>query len=115
MASLHSPLSTLRGRSCGRPRMTQGQDGYATPFLYDSFIRDSTPVYPDAPKKPANALRFTKTSAKRLRGHSSPKQLSGEYLGTVCASVANPAFTKKFADVHLDFRLVGFVPRQVKC
>jgi hypothetical protein len=30
--------------------MTQGQDGYATPFLYDSFIRDSTPVYPDAPK-----------------------------------------------------------------
>src|ERR1051325_4195445 len=100
MASLHSPLSTLRGRSCGRPRLTQGQDGYATPFLYDSFIRDSTPVYPDAPKKPANALRFTKTSAKRLRGHSSPKQLSGEYLGTVCASVANPAFTKKLGDVQ---------------
>ena len=28
--------------------MTRGQDGIATPFLYDSFIHNSTPVYPGA-------------------------------------------------------------------
>src|SRR6266851_8426166 len=27
MPSLHVPLSTLRWRPCGRPRMTRGQDG----------------------------------------------------------------------------------------
>jgi len=31
-----------------RPRMARGQDGFATPFLYDSFIHYFTPVYPDA-------------------------------------------------------------------
>jgi len=28
--------------------MVRGQDGFATPFLYDSFIHYFTPVYPDA-------------------------------------------------------------------
>jgi len=28
--------------------MVQGQDGFAIPFLYDSFIHYFTPVYPDA-------------------------------------------------------------------
>ena len=28
--------------------MDRGQDGFAIPFLYDSFIHDFTPVYPDA-------------------------------------------------------------------
>jgi hypothetical protein len=28
--------------------MARGQDGFAIPFLYDSFIHDFTPVYPDA-------------------------------------------------------------------
>src|SRR4029079_4087059 len=41
---------TLRLRSCDRPRMTRGQDGSLLLFLYDSFIHDSTPVYPDAPQ-----------------------------------------------------------------
>ena len=41
---------TLRVRPHDRPRMTRGQDGFATPFLYDSFIHYSTPVYPDAPQ-----------------------------------------------------------------
>src|SRR5690349_15530449 len=41
---------TLRLRSCGRPRMTRGQDGSPLLILYDSFIHDSTPVYPDAPQ-----------------------------------------------------------------
>ena len=42
--SLHIPLSTLRLRSCGRPRMTRGQDGSLLLFLYDSFIHYSMPV-----------------------------------------------------------------------
>jgi hypothetical protein len=46
--SLHIPLSTLRLRSCGRPRMTRGQDGSLLLILYDSFIHYSLPVYPDA-------------------------------------------------------------------
>src|SRR6202008_679609 len=41
---------TLRLRSCDRPRMTRGQDGSLLLILYDSFIHDSTPVYPDAPQ-----------------------------------------------------------------
>src|ERR1041384_4487575 len=46
---------TLRVRPHDRPRMTRGQDGFATPFLYDSFIHYSTPVYPDAPQvRPAS-------------------------------------------------------------
>src|ERR1041384_1707901 len=46
---------TLRARPHDRPRMTRGQDGFATPFLYDSFIHYSTPVYPDAPQvRPAS-------------------------------------------------------------
>src|ERR1041385_9010972 len=46
---------TLRVRPHDRPRMTRGQDGFATPFLYDSFIHYSTPVYPDAPEvRPAS-------------------------------------------------------------
>jgi hypothetical protein len=28
--------------------MARGQDGFASPFLYDSFIHYFTPVYPDA-------------------------------------------------------------------
>ena len=30
--------------------MTRGQDGSLLLILYDSFIHDSTPVYPDAPQ-----------------------------------------------------------------
>jgi len=48
--SLHIPLSTLRVRPHDRPRMTRGQDGSLLLILYDSFIHDSTPVYPDAPQ-----------------------------------------------------------------
>jgi len=39
---------TLQVRRCRRPHMGRGQDGFATPFLYDSFIHYFTPVYPDA-------------------------------------------------------------------
>ena len=63
--SLHIPLSTLRLRSCGRPRMTRGQDGSLLLFLYDSFIHYSMPVYPDARKEstmPDNTI--TDTHAK---------------------------------------------------
>jgi hypothetical protein len=38
-------------QSCGRPRMTRGQDGSLLLFLYDSFIHYSMPVYPDARKE----------------------------------------------------------------
>ena len=48
---LHVPLSTLRWQSRDWPCMTRGQDGSAMPFLYDSLIHNSTPVYPDALSK----------------------------------------------------------------
>src|SRR5664279_374895 len=31
-------------------RKIRGQDGFAAPFLYDSFIRYNMPVYPGAPR-----------------------------------------------------------------
>ena len=34
------------------PRKTRGQDGFAAPFLSDSFIPDCMPVYPGAPSVP---------------------------------------------------------------
>ena len=43
------PCPTLQVRGCAhRPHMARGQDGFASPFLYDSFIHYFTPVYPDA-------------------------------------------------------------------
>ena len=46
-----SAWSILQRFKCAlsvRPHMARGQDGFATPFLYDSFIHNSTPVYPGA-------------------------------------------------------------------
>jgi hypothetical protein len=40
--------STLRWQPCDWPRMTRGQDCSLDLFLYDSFIHNSTPVYPGA-------------------------------------------------------------------
>ena len=42
------PLSTLRQPPRDDPRKTRGQDGFATPFLWGSFIPDNMPVYPGA-------------------------------------------------------------------
>ena len=43
------PYPTLQVRGYAhRPHMARGQDGFASPFLYDSFIHYFTPVYPDA-------------------------------------------------------------------
>jgi hypothetical protein len=48
--SLHIPLSNASS-AVSRPPSHDSRPGwFATPFLYDSFIHDSTPVYPDAPK-----------------------------------------------------------------
>src|ERR1035437_2107305 len=46
------PLSTLRTAPHDAPRKTRGQDGFAAPFLSDSFIPDCMPVYPGAPPVP---------------------------------------------------------------
>src|ERR1051325_10465424 len=57
---------TLRLQSCGRPRMTRGQDGSLLLILYDSFIHDSTPVYPDAPQsRPASFWWVVRTIAHK--------------------------------------------------
>src|SRR5580698_10362227 len=40
------PRLQVQPRDC--PHMVRGQDGFAIPFPYDSFIHCSTPVYPDA-------------------------------------------------------------------
>src|SRR5665811_1883840 len=45
------PYPTLRVRRYRRPHMARGQDGFAIPFLYDSFIHYFTPVYPDASRR----------------------------------------------------------------
>src|ERR1039457_4737891 len=41
-------------QTCALPiyvdRKIRGQDGFAAPFLYDSFIRYNMPVYPGAPR-----------------------------------------------------------------
>src|ERR1700730_8471755 len=48
--SLHIPLSNASS-AVSRPPSHDSRPGwFATPFLYDSFIHYSTPVYPDAPK-----------------------------------------------------------------
>ncbi len=42
------PFPTLQVRGCPPPSHGSGSGWFATPFLYDSFIRYFTPVYPDA-------------------------------------------------------------------
>jgi len=44
--------------------MARGQDGFASPFLYDSFIHYFTPVYPDAIQA-IRLLSFTNSAAAR--------------------------------------------------
>jgi len=51
--------------------MARGQDGFASPFLYDSFIHYFTPVYPDAiqakaPAPPLQAIHFERGMASGL-------------------------------------------------
>jgi hypothetical protein len=43
-----APVQRFQSDLAARPGMARGQDGFAIPFLYDSFIHDFTPVYPDA-------------------------------------------------------------------
>ena len=78
--SLHIPLSTLRLRSCGRPRMTRGQDGSLLLFLYDSFIHYSMPVYPDARRG-----RDTDFSAPPAQTRASGTTAHGSYLGCLAS------------------------------
>lgn len=55
--SLHIPLSNASS-AVSRPPPHDSRPGwFATPFLYDSFIHDSTPVYPDAPRYVAGYTR----------------------------------------------------------
>jgi hypothetical protein len=42
------PCPTLQVRPCGPPSHGSGPRWVATPFLYDSCIHNTTPVYPDA-------------------------------------------------------------------
>src|SRR6266849_5587109 len=46
------PLSMLRTAPRDARRKTRGQDGFAAPFLSDSFIPYCMPVYPDARSVP---------------------------------------------------------------
>src|ERR1019366_4216696 len=46
------PLSMLRTAPHDAPRKTRGQDGFAAPFLKDSFIPYCMPVHPGAPPVP---------------------------------------------------------------
>jgi hypothetical protein len=43
-----APVQRFKRGVAHRPHMARGQDGFATPFLLDSFIHNFTPVYPDA-------------------------------------------------------------------
>jgi len=45
-----APVQRFQGDLTASPGMAWGQDGFASPFLYDSFIHYFTPVYPDASK-----------------------------------------------------------------
>ena len=45
---LHMPLSNASSTAFRPHSHGSGSGWFATPFLYDSFIHDSTPVYPDA-------------------------------------------------------------------
>src|SRR6266853_1107458 len=45
------PRPTLRSTPRDGDRKIRGQDGFASPFLYDSFIRYNMPVYPGAPRE----------------------------------------------------------------
>ena len=47
---LHIPLPNASRASLRPPSHGSGPGWFATPFLYDSFIHSSTPVYPDAIK-----------------------------------------------------------------
>jgi len=47
--------------------MARGQDGFAIPFLYDSFIHYSTPVYPDAIQAKAPAPQKRKPMRANVR------------------------------------------------
>jgi len=62
---------TLRLRSCNRPRMTRGQDGSLLLIPYDSFIHDSTPVYPDAPQSRALDPQPSQERMKIMATHTS--------------------------------------------
>ncbi|MCW5982736.1 MAG: ATP-binding protein [Bryobacteraceae bacterium] len=46
--SLHVPLSNASRAALRLPPHGSGPGWFATPFLYDSFIHNFTPVYPDA-------------------------------------------------------------------
>ena len=46
--SLHMPLSNASSAASRLPSHGSGSGWFATPFLHDSFIHYSTPVYPDA-------------------------------------------------------------------
>jgi hypothetical protein len=46
--SLHIPLSNASSAASRLPSHGSGPGWFATPFLYDSLIHYSTPVYPDA-------------------------------------------------------------------
>jgi hypothetical protein len=45
-----APIQRFQSDLTARPDMARGQHGFASPFLYDSFIHYFTPVYPDASK-----------------------------------------------------------------
>src|ERR1017187_4865159 len=58
-------------------RKIRGQDGFAAPFLYDSFIRYNMPVYPGAPRDtPVTTPGIAHESRRTLPGvQSSPQAL----------------------------------------
>src|SRR5450759_3993418 len=58
--SLHVPLSNASSAVLPPPSHGSGPGWFAIPFLYDSFIHYSTPVYPDAiqAKAPAPHCRL---------------------------------------------------------
>jgi hypothetical protein len=62
MASPHIPLSNASSAPLQAPSHGSGPRWFATPFLYDSFIHNTTPVYPDAIRTiPAHAVHYMST------------------------------------------------------
>jgi hypothetical protein len=70
--SLHIPLSNASSAASRLPSHGSGPGWFATPFLYDSFIHYSTPVYPDAiqPRLAAPRLYAIPASRKNFAASS---------------------------------------------
>ena len=69
------PFPMLHPRRCRRRRMGQGRDGWLSLSSYDSFIRNSKPVYPGAFNE--HLCRQRSGLAAEITGSSSRKPTAG--------------------------------------